>query len=168
MSLTDREKRQLDEAGFLLIEDFMSAELLGELRRSVERLFAQEGDRAGSEFKPEAGCRRLANLVDKGEVFRKIITRPRILEVVRHVLGPQIKLSSLNARSVNPGSAGRQPLHVDMSAIPDEQGFWVCNTIWMLDDYTAENGSVRVVPGSHRLGQLPQQALADPLAAASG
>lgn len=40
----------------------------------------------------------------------------------------------------------------------------MCNTIWMLDDYTPDNGSLRVVPGSHRVGRLPQQALADPLA----
>src|SRR5262249_31409076 len=44
------------------------------------------------------------------------------------------------------------------------KGYWVCNTVWMLDDYTPDNGALRVVPGSHRWGKLPQQALADPLA----
>src|SRR5262249_3855892 len=66
--------------------------------------------------------------------------------------------------SVNPGGQGRQPLHADMGALPDQHGFWVCNTVWMLDDYTPDNGALRLVPGSHRWGQLPQQALADPLA----
>jgi ectoine hydroxylase-related dioxygenase (phytanoyl-CoA dioxygenase family) len=164
MSLSDTEKQQLDEHGYLLLADFMSGGLLDELRRLVERLFAEEGDRAGSEFKPEPGCRRLANLVDKGEVFQSIITLPRILARVGHVLGPRFKLSSLNARSVNPGGSGRQPLHTDMSAIPDEKGYWVCNTVWMLDDYTPNNGALRVVPGSHRWGQLPRDVLADPLA----
>jgi ectoine hydroxylase-related dioxygenase (phytanoyl-CoA dioxygenase family) len=32
----------------------------------------------------------------------------------------------------------------------------------MLDDFTADNGSLRVVPGSHRRRRLPQQELADP------
>ncbi len=164
MSLSDHEKRQLDESGFLVLEDFMGAGLLEELRQAVEQRFAVEGEQAGAEFKPEPGCRRLANLVDKGDIFRRIIAQPRILEGVRHVLGPRIKLSSLNARSVNPGGAGRQPLHADMGAIADEQGFWVCNTVWMLDDYTARNGALRAVPGSHRWGRLPQQVLADPLA----
>jgi ectoine hydroxylase-related dioxygenase (phytanoyl-CoA dioxygenase family) len=34
----------------------------------------------------------------------------------------------------------------------------------MLDDFTEENGPLRVVPGSHRSGRLPQDVLADPRA----
>jgi hypothetical protein len=43
-----------------------------------------------------------------------VIAHPQILKYVRHVLGPDIKLSSLNARSVNPGGAA-QPLHAENS-----------------------------------------------------
>jgi ectoine hydroxylase-related dioxygenase (phytanoyl-CoA dioxygenase family) len=164
MSLTEPERRRLDEVGFLVLEDFMAEELLDALRWRVAGLFAEEGDRAGSEFKPEPGCRRLANLVDKGEVFCRIIISPRLLDCIAHVLGPALKLSSLNARSVPPDGAGGQPLHCDMSALPDEKGFWVCNSVWMLDDFTAANGTLRVVPGSHRSGLLPREALADPAA----
>jgi ectoine hydroxylase-related dioxygenase (phytanoyl-CoA dioxygenase family) len=89
---------------------------------------------------------------------------PEILERIGHVLGPQFKLSSLNARSANPHSTWVQPLHADMGAIPDERGYWVCNTVWMLDDFTEENGAIRMIPGSHRWRQLPQQALGDPQA----
>ena len=79
------------------------------------------------------------------------------------MLGPQVKLSSLNARSAEPGG-GAQPLHADMAAVADERGYWVCNALWLLDDYTPDNGALRVVPGSHCWGRLPQEALADPLA----
>jgi ectoine hydroxylase-related dioxygenase (phytanoyl-CoA dioxygenase family) len=71
---------------------------------------------------------------------------------------------SLNARSADPSGGLPQPLHVDMSAIPDEHGYWVCNTIWMLDDFTLDNGATRVIPGSHRWRQRPQDVLDDPLA----
>ena len=37
-------------------------------------------------------------------------------------------------------------------------------SIWLLVDFTEENGPTRVVPGSHRTGKLPQDVLADPLA----
>jgi ectoine hydroxylase-related dioxygenase (phytanoyl-CoA dioxygenase family) len=89
---------------------------------------------------------------------------PQLLEYVRQVLGPDLKLSSLNVRSVNPYGAGAQPLHADMGAVADERGYWVCNTVWMLDDYTPENGALRAIPGSHRWGRLPQQVVEDPLA----
>jgi ectoine hydroxylase-related dioxygenase (phytanoyl-CoA dioxygenase family) len=142
----------------------MSAELLSRLRESVEELFAAEGDTAGSEFRQEPGCRRLANLVDKGEVFREIIALPEILAHVREVLGLDFKLSSLNARSANPRSGVRQPLHADMGAVADERGYWVCNSVWLLDDFTENNGALRMVPGSHQRRKLPQDALEDPLA----
>ena len=87
---------------------------------------------------------------------------PAVLEGVRHVLGPRIKLSSLNARSSDPYTDVGQPLHVDMGAIPDDSGYWVCNTIWMLDDFTPVNGPTRMVPGSHRWGTRPEDVVDDP------
>jgi ectoine hydroxylase-related dioxygenase (phytanoyl-CoA dioxygenase family) len=164
MTLSAGERRCLDEDGFLVLEDFMDENLLARLRERIEELFRAEGESAGSEFKQEPGCRRLANLVDKGAVFREVILLPRLLEYVRHVLGPSIKLSSLHARSVNPHGDRAQPLHADMSAIADAHGPWVCNTLWMLDDFTSENGALRLVPGSHRFRRLPAESLADPLA----
>ena len=135
-----------------------------ELRGRILELFEEEGDRAGSEFRTEEHARRLANLVDKGEVFRRAIVLPEVLALVRHVLGGECKLSSLNARSADPHSEIGQPLHVDMGAIPDEKGYWVCNTVWMLDDFTPTNGPTRMVPGSHKWGTRPQDVLDDLLA----
>lgn len=157
-------KRQLDESGFVVIEDFFTGRHLNELRTATERQFAMEGDSAGSEFRLEEGSRRLANLVNKGEVFRRIITEPRMLSCVGLVLKNGFKLSSLNARSANPHNRVPQPLHADMGAIPDDSGDWVCNCVWTLDDFTPYNGALRVVPGSHRWNRLPQDAMDDPTA----
>jgi hypothetical protein len=159
------EHRQLlDEVGFVVLPGFIAPEFLGALRRRIDEVFAEEGDRAGGEFKQEPGCRRLANLVDKGEVFRQAIVHPQLLPYVAHVLGEDFKLSSANVRSVNPHSTIKQPLHADMAAVADERGYWVCNSVWMLDDFTPENGTMRMIPGSHRWGRLPQDVLGDPLA----
>jgi hypothetical protein len=148
----------------VLLEHFMGPELLAALRQRLQALYEDEGDRAGHEFRQEPSAHRLANLVNKGGVFGRAITMPRLLDGVRHVLGPDIKLSSLNARSADPHSSDGQPLHVDMAALPDERGYWVCNTIWLVDDFTPDNGATRVVPGSHRWGTRPQDILADPMA----
>jgi ectoine hydroxylase-related dioxygenase (phytanoyl-CoA dioxygenase family) len=162
--MTADDRRQLDELGYVLLEHAIDEAFLSDLRTRILELYEEEGDNAGREFKTEANATRLANLVDKGEVFRRAIVLPEVLAGVRHVLGDEIKLSSLNARSADPGSEEGQPLHVDMGAVPDERGFWVCNTVWMLDDFTTENGATRMIPGSHRWRKRPQDVLEDPKA----
>ena len=154
--LTDSDKQQLDTEGYLVLPNFLSPEALRTFRSRVDELFELEGDSAGGEFRQEPGTRRLANCVNKGEIFERIIATPGILECMEHVLGPDFKLSSVNVRSANPHSACGQPLHADSGALADERGYWVCNSVWMLDDFTPDNGSLRIVPGSHRWGRLPQ------------
>lgn len=163
MSFPARPTAELDELGFALLPNFAPADLLAELRDAVARLYAAEGQDAGSEFRQEPGCLRLANLVDKDAVFLRVIAAPAILALVGHVLGPDFKLSSLNCRTALPGCAP-QPLHADMGGVADDRGPWVCNVLWMLDAYTPDNGPVRVVPGSHRWRRLPQSELPDPRA----
>jgi ectoine hydroxylase-related dioxygenase (phytanoyl-CoA dioxygenase family) len=159
--MTEAEKRQLDELGYVALPGFIDAEWLHELRVRVEELFEQEGENAGHEFRAEPFARRLANLVDKGEVFQQVVSDPRLLVYVSHVLDGSFKLSSLNARSTNPYAPEAQPLHTDMGLLPDENGAAVFNSVWLLDDFTPDNGATRVVPGSHLWNRLPQEVLRD-------
>ncbi len=154
--LTSSEKQQLEDQGFLAFPDFFSPEQVAAFNARVEELFALEGDGAGSEFKTESGARRIANAVDKGEIFEQVIQTPQILEAIAVVLGPDFKLSSLNIRSANPHNGCAQPLHVDSGALPDALGNSVCNSVWMLDDFTERNGALRVVPGSHKWFRIPE------------
>ena len=162
--MTAQERHQLDEDGYVVLESAIDSAFLGGLRGRILELFEEEGDRAGSEFRTEEHARRLANLVDKGDVFCRAIALPDVLALVRYVLGGDCKLSSLNARSADPRTDVGQPLHVDKGAIPDDKGYWVCNTVWMLDDFTPENGPTRMVPGSHKWGTRPQDVLDNVLA----
>ena len=50
---------------------------------------------------------------------------------------------------------------------PTTRGYWVCNTVWLLDDFTTDNGATRMVPGSHRWGTRPQDVLGGSDGAAS-
>jgi ectoine hydroxylase-related dioxygenase (phytanoyl-CoA dioxygenase family) len=164
MSTTTSRTAELADLGYTVLGDYMGADMLQRMRTRVDELFAEEGAGAGAEFRTEENARRLANLVDKGEIFREAIERREILDLVASVLGDEFKLSSLNVRSANPRSESLQPFHVDMGLLPDDKGFSVCNCVWMLDDFTEENGALRVIPGSHRWARRPQEAVSDPYA----
>jgi ectoine hydroxylase-related dioxygenase (phytanoyl-CoA dioxygenase family) len=162
--MTPHQQRQLDTDGYVVLESIMGDDLLHELRSRILELFEEEGDRAGHEFRTEEHAHRLANLVDKGAVFRRAIVLTEVLDLVKYVVGTDCKLSSLNARSADPGTEVGQPLHIDMGAIPDDKGYWVCNTVWLLDAFTRDNGPTRMIPGSHKWGTRPQNVLSDPYA----
>ena len=159
--LRAEEREFLDEQGYLPLSGILTAEEAAAWRRRLEELAEAEGDRAGLEVHQEEGTVRLSNLIDKDPVFEKCITEPRLLAAIRHVLGPRFRLSSLNARAALPGE-GLQGLHADWGEGVAAGEYRVCNSIWLLTDFTDENGATRVVPGSHRSGQLPREAMEDP------
>jgi ectoine hydroxylase-related dioxygenase (phytanoyl-CoA dioxygenase family) len=161
--LSEAQRSQLEEEGYIVLPGVLSQEQVQVLRARLEELWLAEGERAGQEVIIEPGARRLANLVNKGEVFRPIFTDSIILEAAKVVLGPKIRLGSLNARSVPPHSNPQMPLHcdTDYTGKPDKSGYYSFSCIWMLDDFTCENGATHIVPGTHRSDALPKEALPD-------
>jgi ectoine hydroxylase-related dioxygenase (phytanoyl-CoA dioxygenase family) len=161
-SLDAETAERLDRDGYASLHDVLSGAQLEAIRGRLAELLAAEGDQAGLEVHQEAGTDRLADLVNKGEMFRPCFTDPRLLACMDHVLG-DFKLSSLNFRAALPGQ-GHQNLHTDWGGPVEPGEYQVCNSIWLLDDFTADNGATRVVPGSHRAGTVPRLALPDPAA----
>jgi ectoine hydroxylase-related dioxygenase (phytanoyl-CoA dioxygenase family) len=151
---------QLDRDGYAPLPGVLSAGQLAAIRARLAELLAAEGDQAGIEVHQEAGADRLADLTNKGSMFQACFTDPRVLACIAHVLG-DFKLSSLNFRAALPGH-GHQPLHTDYGGPVPPDSYQVCNSIWLLDDFTAGNGATRVVPGSHRAGRPAREALSDP------
>lgn len=159
-SIDPATRERLDRDGFAPLPGVLSAAQLGTMRARLAGLLEAEGDRAGLEVHQEAGTDRLADLVNKDPVFDVCFTDPRLLAGVAHVLG-EFKLSSLNFRAARPGR-GHQVLHADWGGPVRPGEYQVCNSIWLLDDFTAGNGATRVVPGSHRYAAMPRDAMADP------
>jgi ectoine hydroxylase-related dioxygenase (phytanoyl-CoA dioxygenase family) len=158
-------RKRLDEDGFAPLPGILANTQVDAFRTRLAKLSAAEGDAAGREVHQEAGTDRLSDLVNKDPIFDVCFTHPKVLAAIAHVLG-DFKLSSLNSRAALPGQ-GHQALHTDWGDPVSAGEYQVCNSIWLLDDFTAENGATRVVPGSHRWGQRPSDVMPDPAGAHS-
>ena len=152
----------LDRDGYAALPDVLSGAQVEAVRTRLAELLTAEGERAGLEVHQEKGTDRLADLVNKGAVFEPCFTEARVLAGIADVLG-EFRLSSLNFRAALPGY-GQQALHTDWGGPVPPGGYQVCNSIWLLDDFTTANGATRVVPGSHRSGSVPRLAMPDPAA----
>ena len=73
----------------------------------------------------------------------------------RSIIGDDFKLSSLNYRG--PQRTYSQVIHVDWFQDIRLNKTYSCNTLWLLDDMTPENGATRVIPGSHKWYVRPQR-----------
>jgi len=162
-TLDEQTRDHLDRHGYAVLFGVLSDQELEAIRGRLAERLAIEGDQAGLEVHQEAGTNRLANLVDKGPMFKPCFTDPRVLACMAQVLG-EFKISSLNFREALPGQ-GLQALHADYGGPAPAEGFQVCNSVWLLDDFTPDNGATRVVPGSHRADTVPRLAMPDPTAA---
>lgn len=160
-TLSLEEKAQLDRDGFLPLPGLLLPEQVEQINARLAALLADEGENAGKEVHQEAGTDRLSDLVNKGEVFEVCFTHPKVLAAIAHVLGGELQLSSLNARAALPGQ-GLQALHADWGKPVEPGDYKVCNSIWLLDDFTPQNGATRAVAGSHRSGKMPGDVMPDP------
>ena len=162
-TLSLEEKNYLDEQGYLALPDILSATQVEAFCQRLAALGQAEGTAAGKEVHQEQGTLRLSDLVNKDPIFEICFTHPRVLAAMHHVLQGEFKLSSLNFRAALPGQ-GLQALHADWGQAVAPGDYYVCNSIWLLDDFTSENGATRLVPGSQKSGKRPQDLLPDPKA----
>ena len=88
--------------------------------------------------------------------FFDFATDPDLLDLVSAVIGPDIILWASSVFCKPPGVGLEVPWHQDGQYWPIRPRATV--TVWIaLDDVTRENGCMRVIPGSHRMGEFSHQ-----------
>jgi ectoine hydroxylase-related dioxygenase (phytanoyl-CoA dioxygenase family) len=162
--------QRIELDGFTVVPGLLTPEECDEARRELERLLAAERDLPGAPHGPHGA--QVYMLMNKARVFERVYRIPALLALVRHFLGEDAVLSSVQAHIVFPG-APAQRLHSDGSLTGPNRppaaadagrrivshvlGF---NVAFCISDFTSENGATRVVPGSHRVADIavPQTA----------
>ena len=126
---------------------------------SIKREFRQMLVAIVDQFE-NPGIDRVCDLVNKGPEFDILYQHPEVLHWVEKIIGSEYKLSSLNTRSPEKNNI-KQQLHVDYPWQVKGGDYFACNALFLLDDMDESNGATRVIPGTHKTGQLPQEHLQD-------
>lgn len=144
----------LERDGFAVVTDVLEEEYATRLRARLVEV-ARHERAAGIDQDPkwEDGPRnqRVFGLLNKGAEFVELVDHPVAMALMAYLLDPSFLLSSITANITGPGGYP-MGLHYDQDYVPQP---WppfpmVANIIWMLDEFTEENGATRFVRGSHR------------------
>ena len=147
MSLTEA-KTDLAQNGYCVPENVLDA-------AEAKRLDVQ----ARALMTEKTGYVKLEGALNLVPDLAPLCTHPDVLDVVEHALGDDFYLvNNVCAMWCQPGSPDGR-LHSDwpLDQVPDPWPEWplLIQIMWMLTDFTTENGTTRVVPGSHRFLRPP-------------
>lgn len=83
----------------------------------------------------------------------RAVTQPRLTEAVSDLLGPDVELHHSTLHIKPPQTGHPFPLHQDYPFYEHQDGRYV-DVLVHLDDTFHENGEIRFLAGSHKLGKL--------------
>lgn len=152
---TEQAKEQLKEQGWVRLSSILSKD---EAAHVLDRLWnakktaEAKGDQSYLEhLDPNPSNVRVFGLLELDPVFRELISHPKIIELVKYILGDDFIISNFTANIARPG-AESMALHSDQSIIVSGPWIqtWVLNAIWCLSDVYKENGATLYIPGSNK------------------
>jgi ectoine hydroxylase-related dioxygenase (phytanoyl-CoA dioxygenase family) len=146
------------ESGYLVVAEVFGAEELAVLRRVTEGLVEAARGVAASDGVYDLGpghgpgrpvVRRIKDPQDQDPVYAAAARSPRLLDIVADLVGPAVRFDHGKLNFKPPGGGAAVEWHQDWAFYPHTNDDLLAVGI-MLEDCTAENGPLLVVPGSHR------------------
>lgn len=142
--------RELHHRGFTVIPDAVPHTDLQRLSHAYDAAMSAT---TCADMKIGRTTIRLNDFVNRGKEIDALYVFPPLLDACCRVIGRPFKLSSLHARTLQPRSLNGK-LHVDVQR--DSPDWPLVGFILMVDEFRAENGATRFVPGSHRWLHAPE------------
>jgi len=143
----------VEEQGFAIVPGPFAGDELARVLREIDSA-VQTAGRSNTYLGSSGSNVRVEGLLGRVPALASIFTHQPLLEVARAIIGGRLRLSAIHFRSVLPGAVA-QNLHQDVQEGQD--GWPLVGFIFMIDDFSAENGATRFVPGSASLRQLLAQ-----------
>ena len=158
-SVSEIAEEILGGKGFAIFPGLMSTAEAAEARSFAlaEAAAASIASNTGRNRKIEHGA--AGGLLHHGEVFERLVQNPTLIGVAEELLGDDMTLSAYSCRVMWPG-ATEMGVHVDYPYWAMREPFVVrpplmLQVIWMLQDFTENNGATLIAPGSQLLATRP-------------
>jgi hypothetical protein len=145
----------LQEQGFVVIPGPVASAEMDELSRAYD---ATEASATADDIKIGSTTTRVRDFVNRGPEVDALYVFPPLLDACCRVIAQPFKLSSLHSRTLRPAMPN-QNLHVDVRR---ESADWpLLGFIFMVDEFRADNGATRFIPGSHLWPAVPEDSMSD-------
>jgi hypothetical protein len=141
--------QELCDLGFVVIPGPVAPDRLAQLAEAYDSAMAGA---AAEDVSIGSTTTRVHDFVNHGPEFDGLYIYRPVLEGCCRVIGQPFRLSSMLGRTVRP-YAQAQNLHVDFERAVD--GWPMLGFILMVDEFRADNGATRFVPGSHKWSTAP-------------
>lgn len=142
-------KKKFDDEGFIVFENLISSNEVDEYLNALDP-YLKKNIKGRNNFEG-LKTNRIYGLLDKSEIFGKMVTNSVVMQFVRDELGDSALLSALLAINLMPGETV-QPWHTDDGYVHVEMphpSFGI-SAFWALTDTNKENGATELLPGSHK------------------
>lgn len=151
-AVVEADMAAIDRDGYVIWNNLLSADECREIREVVRPWLGHTGRNAFEGKRTQ----RIYSVLSRTRACDGLVDHPRVLAVLDRLLMPNYLLSMLQAINIQPGETAQLPHHDDgFYPIPRPRAPLAAATIWAIDDFTADNGSTVVIPGSHRWGNRP-------------
>ena len=161
---TPEQREQIDEQGYLIIENALEPFGLERVRAAYEEIQSQtapgwaEAVCAGS-FKGGYGngpdAHTMDNIHQHNDLFLEIAENPLVLPILNEVVGPDVQAMEMVAHCHHAGTNAHTGWHRDWPAWRHPQFMLKAKVFYFLDDQTPEMGCFSLVPGSHTRDEYP-------------
>jgi len=159
---------KIDISGYLFLPNLISSGECDRYKSLLEKNYSDYSDKYASNheiashgLEDKSKEKVVYNLHNKDLSWYKLFEHPDVLTVLDYLFvdgsyknSEPYYLNNISARCPLKGNSGQQ-LHLD-SRMPGVSPCVVANVIWLLDDFTEENGATRIVPGSHKFKRFAE------------
>jgi len=153
--LTQTQVAQWKKEGYVIVEDFFTADEAGLMRAELQKMIAAGyGTNVATDGDGKSASNTSVNLQiqgirSKSELFRTLPYLPKVKEAINSLLGDDVVFILDQIFSKDAGNGAATGWHTDNAYfntedVTDGTGMWVS-----LHDANKENGTMRVIPNSY-------------------